>query len=160
MPRIHLTRQDREVKDPAEIAEVIRQGRFSSVALCRDCEPYVVTLSYGHDATRNALYFHCAAKGLKLDFIRRNPQACATIIQDLGYVQTKCDHHYRSVVIWGEMRIVEDAAEKRFAVEVIQRHLEDDPGIVQRSMPVTDAALTGTTFLRLDIRELTGKKNT
>lgn len=159
MPRYHLRRADREIKDPAEVAELIRKGRFATVALCRENEPYVVALNYGHDSQRSALYFHCAAKGLKLDFIRANSQACAAIIEDRGYVQAECDHHYRSVVIWGSMTIVDDLAEKRHAVDVMQRHLEDNPEAVRQKSPVTDDALLKAAILRLDILDVTAKQN-
>jgi uncharacterized protein len=159
VPRYHLRRADREIKDPAEIAGLIRQGRFAVVALCRENEPYLVALNYGHDSERNSLYFHCAAKGLKLDFVRANPQACAVIIEDLGYIQAECDHHYRSVVIWGSIGIVDDLTEKRHAVDVMQRHLEDNPETVRQKSPVTDDSLLKTAILRLDIRDVTAKRN-
>jgi len=159
MPVYHMRRAEREIKDPAEIAGLIRKGRFATIALCRENEPYLVALDYGHDSERNALYFHCAAKGLKLDFVRANPQACAAIIEDLGYVQAECDHHYRSVVIWGLISIVDDLAEKRHAVDVMQQHLEENPEIVRQKSPVTDDSLLKTTMLRLDIRDITAKQN-
>jgi nitroimidazol reductase NimA-like FMN-containing flavoprotein (pyridoxamine 5'-phosphate oxidase superfamily) len=154
-----MNRQDKEIKDTTEISEILRQGRFATVGLCRADEPYVVTLSYGYDSERNALYFHCAAKGLKLDFIKANPNACATVVDDLGYVQGECSHRYRSVVVWGLMAIVEDLAEKEHAVRVMQDHLERDPELVRRNSPVTTESLEKTGFLRLDIREITGKKS-
>lgn len=159
MPQYHMRRKDREIKDPAEIRQILKQGKFATIALCRKNEPYLVTLSYGFDLERNALYFHCAPKGLKLDFLAQNPQVCATVIEDHGYVQTECDHHYRSVVLWGELNLVEDLAEKRHAVKVMQNHLETDPTIVRAKSPVTDDALLKTTILRLSISELTAKKN-
>jgi len=155
-----MRREDREIKDPAEIRQILKQGKFATIALCRKNEPYLVTLSYGFDPERSALYFHCAPKGLKLDFLVRNPQVCATVIEDHGYVQTECDHHYRSVVLWGALNPVEDLAEKRHAVEVMQSHLETDPAIVRAKSPVTDEALLKTTILRLSISEFTAKKNT
>ena len=47
--------------------------------------PYVVTMNYGYDRGGRALYFHCAKEGLKTDFVRENPNVCATVIEDLGY---------------------------------------------------------------------------
>lgn len=154
-----MRRNDREIKDPAEIRQVLKQGTFATIALCRENEPYLVTLSYGFDPGRNALYFHCAPKGLKLDFLAQNPQACATVIEDHGYVQTECDHHYRSVVLWGVLSPAQDLAEKRHAVEVMQNHLETDPQIVRTKTPVTDASLARVVILRLTIGESSGKQN-
>jgi len=160
MPRYHMCRKDREITDPAEMTQILSQGKFATVALCRGDEPYLVALNYGFDPGRNCLYFHCAGKGLKLDFIRANPQACALVVDDRGYVQTECDHHYRSVVAWGEMNVVDDLADKRNAIDVMQRQLEEDPKVVREKMPVNDDALLKVVILSLSIRELTAKKNT
>jgi nitroimidazol reductase NimA-like FMN-containing flavoprotein (pyridoxamine 5'-phosphate oxidase superfamily) len=154
-----MNRQEKEITDPAEINEILRHGKFTTLGLCRDGEPYVVTLSYGLDSAKNALYFHCAQKGLKLDFIRANSKVCATVIDDRGYVQGDCSHKFRSVVIWGEMTIVEDLTEKEHAIHVMQAHLEADPEAVRRKTPVTAERLRNTTILRLDIHEVTGKKS-
>jgi hypothetical protein len=56
-------------------------------------------------------------------------------------------------------REIKDPAEIRHAVEVMQNHLETDPGIVCAKSPVTDGALLKTVILRLSISELTAKKN-
>jgi nitroimidazol reductase NimA-like FMN-containing flavoprotein (pyridoxamine 5'-phosphate oxidase superfamily) len=154
-----MRRNDREIKDPAEIRQILKQGKFATIALCRENEPYLVTLNYGFDSEGNALYFHCAPKGLKLDFLARNPQVCATVIEDHGYVQTECDHHYRSVVLWGVLSLVEDLTEKRHAVEVMQNHLETEPATVRAKSPVTDASFAQVAILRLTIEESAGKQN-
>jgi hypothetical protein len=52
-----------------------------------------------------------------------------------------------------------DPAEKRHAVEVMQNHLETDPGIASAKSPVTDDALRKTVILRPGIGELTAKKS-
>ena len=154
-----MNRLDKEITDSTEINGILRQGKFTTIGLCRDGEPYVVTLSYGFDAARNALYFHCAAKGLKLDFVRTNPNVCATVVDDRGYVQGECSHKFRSVVLWGVMTKVEDLEEKEHAVRVMQNHLETDPEAVRRKSPIDTESLQDTGFLRLDIHEVTGKKS-
>ena len=154
-----MRRSELEITDQSELLEIIRAGRYATIALCRDNEPYAVTLSYGHDVERSALYFHCAAEGLKLDFIRANPRACVSVIDDRGYVMTECDHHYRSLILRGEMHLIEDIAEKQHAVDVLLNHLETDPNVVRAKMPIGAEALAKTAFLRFDIREISGKRH-
>lgn len=74
--------------------------------MCRKNEPYIVTLSYGFDKTKNAFYLHSALKGLKYEFLRENSSVCATIIDDKGYMINECAHAYRSLVVWGKMCLV------------------------------------------------------
>jgi uncharacterized protein len=68
--------------------------------------------------------FHVAPAGRKLDIIARNPKACATIIDDLGYRTGACEHPFRSLVMDGRMRLVEDLDEARAAMRVLIGQLE------------------------------------
>lgn len=158
MNRYHLRRKEREIEDPAVLHDLITRGRYASVALCRADEPYVVTMNYGFDSGRGALYFHCAPEGLKLEFIRANPRACATIVHDLGYRHGECDHSYRSVVLSGTIAVVEDEGERAHGLGVLIDHQEAEPGPVrERTMP-GGAISRPVGLLRLDIGEMTGKE--
>jgi nitroimidazol reductase NimA-like FMN-containing flavoprotein (pyridoxamine 5'-phosphate oxidase superfamily) len=154
----HMRRTERAIAEPEEVAGILRRGRYVTLALCRGDEPYVVTMSYGYDADREALYFHCAHAGLKLAFMEANPQVCGTVVEDLGYIQGECAHAYRSAVLRGELCKVEGAAERVHGMEVLLHHLEEEPEVVRaRSLP-DEAALDRAAILRLDIREITGKQ--
>jgi nitroimidazol reductase NimA-like FMN-containing flavoprotein (pyridoxamine 5'-phosphate oxidase superfamily) len=137
---------------------VLADGKYAIVSMCRENEPYIVTLNYGFDEAKNALYFHCALKGLKLDFIRTNPTVCATVIEDRGYKKDECDHAYRSVVFWAEMTAVEDLNEKKHAMEILLRHLEENPDPIRARNFPDDDAYRKVGILRLDIKEITGKQ--
>ena len=137
---------------------VLKRGRYAVLAMCREQEPYIVTMNYGYDADRAALYFHCAREGQKIAFIRASPQVCATVIEDLGYVQGECAHEYRSIVLRGTMSEIEDLAEKKHAMEVLLGHLEDDPERVRGTSLQEDGAYERVTILRLDVHHITGKR--
>lgn len=154
----HVRRVEREITDREEMYGILARGRYMTVALCDGAEPYVVTLSYGLDRRRNALYVHCAKVGHKQEIIRANPLACATVVEDGGYLQGECAHRYRSVVVRGAFRAVEDPEEKRHAMEVLLAHLEEDPDVVRRTQLATAAAYDRVAILRLDIASVTGKQ--
>ena len=111
MTRYHLRRKEKEITDIEELRGIVASARFTAVALCRDGEPYVVTMNHGWDADNEALYFHCAHEGMKIDFIQANDRTCATVVDDRGYRHGECDHAYRSVVIRGTIGIVEELVE-------------------------------------------------
>jgi nitroimidazol reductase NimA-like FMN-containing flavoprotein (pyridoxamine 5'-phosphate oxidase superfamily) len=159
MGKYHMNRKEREIRDQNELNELLRQGKYAVISMCRDNEPYIVTLNYGYDKDKNALYFHTAQKGLKFAFIKYNSNVCATIIEDNGYIINDCDHKYRSVVFWGKMSVVEDLEEKKRGIEVLLNHLENDPKIIREKILRSEDKLQGAAILRLDIKELTGKKN-
>lgn len=159
MAKYHMHKKEREIKDKNELFEILKQGKYAVISMCRNNEPYITTLSYGYDKDKNSLYFHTAAKGLKIDFIKQNPSVCATVIDDNGYVMNECDHKFRSVVFWGEMCVVEDIEEKKHGIEILLYHLEDDPRELKGKFLKSDEDLKKTTILRLDISEFTGKSN-
>ena len=153
-----MNKKEREIANRSKLLEILRQGKYVTIAMCRDNEPYIVTLSYGYDEDRNALYFHCSLKGLKLDFMNHNPNVCATVIENRGYRMGECDQAYRSVVFWGKMHPVEDLQEKKHGMQILLNHLEDDPEQVRKRSLKSDEAYEEVGVLRLDITEISGKK--
>jgi len=159
MANYHLKRKDREISDEGAMSGILASCRLAAIAMCRGSEPYVVTMNYGYDAGRRALYFHCAGAGLKLDFLGENPSVCATVVDDKGYEHGKCEHKYRSLVLRGRMSEVKSLDEKKHGIAVLIDHQEEDPDPVrERNLP-DDSAYEKFSILRLDIDEITGKQN-
>jgi nitroimidazol reductase NimA-like FMN-containing flavoprotein (pyridoxamine 5'-phosphate oxidase superfamily) len=158
MAKYHMSKKELEITDQKVLAEILRQGRYATIAMCRDNEPYIVALSHGYDDKKNALYFHCSQKGLKLDFVNHNPHVCATVIEDRGYKTGECEQAYRSVVFWGKMHIIGDMEEKKHAIDVLLNHQEDDSDKVREESLKSDEAYDKVGILRLDILEMTGKQ--
>ncbi|WP_455392792.1 pyridoxamine 5'-phosphate oxidase family protein [[Eubacterium] cellulosolvens] len=158
MPKYHMRKSEREITDPQEILDIIRHGKFITIAMCRANEPYIVTLSYGFAEPKNSLYFHAATEGLKLEILRTNPEVCATVIEDLGYVETECEQHYKSAVIHGKMYMVAELAEKKYGLDILLNHLEKEPEPIKKRNVQDDSKYSKVTILRLDITEVTGKK--
>jgi nitroimidazol reductase NimA-like FMN-containing flavoprotein (pyridoxamine 5'-phosphate oxidase superfamily) len=158
-----MRRSDRQLLEWGAIEEILKSGRYATLALCRDNEPYLVTLSYGYEATTRSLYFHCAKKGLKTDFISHNPRACATIIRDKGYLPGECGHAYCSVVVRGTVEILTEEQDKERGVEVLFAHLEEDPAgmrakLRERVAPFKRFSLRDMAVWRLVIEEASGKE--
>jgi nitroimidazol reductase NimA-like FMN-containing flavoprotein (pyridoxamine 5'-phosphate oxidase superfamily) len=158
MPKYHLKRKDKEITSQADMQAIIKRGQYTVVALCHNDEPYLVTMNYGYDEKKNALYFHAALEGQKLEFIEHNPNACATIIEDLGYKQGECSHSYRTVVIRGRMAIVDNLDEKKHGLNILIDHLEQSPAETKLKFLKNDLTYDTVTVLRLDIEDITGKQ--
>lgn len=158
MPRYHLRRADRGITGAEELASVLRRGTFTTIAMCHEGEPYLVSLSYGWDEARNALYCHMATTGRKLEALAADPRVCATVIIDGGYVQGECRHLYESVVIHGRMALVTDPDEARHGMRVLLSHLEDQPDDVwERQALDRPETWRRLSIGRLDIDEIVGK---
>jgi len=158
MAEYHLRKTEKTTDDQEVVDKVIMTGKYMSLALCLDNEPYVVTLSYGYDREKNVLYSHCAKKGHKLDIIRINNRVCGTVIVDGGYIQGECGQPFESVVFRGTVDEVFDLDEKKHAMSMMLKHLEDDPGIVQKSKLDEDKRYNAFGILRINIEEIRVKK--
>ncbi len=155
----HVRRADREIVDPTELDALLHEGKYVTIAFARADEPYLVTLSYGFDAERRALYFHTATEGVKYEFAEANPQVCASVVLDGGYVAGECEHNYRSVVVRGTFARVTDPAELRHGMRVLLAHLEDDAEEWMTSRRLDrDSAYERMAVARLDIGSVTGKQ--
>ena len=153
-----MKKKEREITDDKNtIIEILKNGKFATISMCRANEPYIVTLSYGFDFKRNSLYFHSSKEGLKVEFLRENSNVCGTIVDDLGYVMNDCSHKYRSIVFWGKMATVEDLEEKKYGFNIILNHLEDNPDKMKKRFLKNEQAYDSTYIIRLNIIEMTGK---
>ncbi len=157
MPRFHLQKKEREIKDIQGILSLIKKGKYTSIAMCRNNEPYIVTLSYGYDEVKNALYFHSRLKGLKYEIIKENPQVCATIIEDKGYIMNECAHAFCSVILWGKMYFVETLGEKKHGMDILLKHLEENPDKIKQESLSNEKLYRNLGIFRLDIMEINGK---
>lgn len=158
MGKYHMRRKEMEITDENELNEILTQGKYTIISMCRDNEPYIVTLSYGYDQRKNVLYFHTGLKGLKIDFVNSNANVCATIIDDRGYIMGECNHKYRSIVINGKISFVENLEEKKYGMEVILDHLEDNPSVIKERSLKNEEMYNSIAILRLDIKDIIGKK--
>lgn len=152
-----MRRVEKEITSKENLSKILKSEKYATISMCKENEPYLVTLSYGYDDSKNALYFHCAKEGQKLDFIKVNPKVCGTVVEDNGY-EEQCGQTYRSVVFRGEMVIVEDIKEKKYGFDILLNHLENDPNSAKNKFFQKDETYENTGMLRLNIKEISGKE--
>lgn len=159
MEKFHgMRRKEKEISDPAEMKAILAAAKYVTIAMCRDNEPYLVTLSHGYDETRNAIYFHCAREGKKIEILADNNLVWGQAIIDRGYADGRCDHLFASVQFRGRVSFVEDEAEKRQALATMIRQLESDPDKVMADQ-VSDASVAKVHIGRIDLDFLSGKRS-
>ncbi|HLN19937.1 MAG TPA: pyridoxamine 5'-phosphate oxidase family protein [Bacteroidales bacterium] len=157
--KYHLNNHpEREITSRAEIEGILKNGKYTVISMCRENEPYIVTLSYGYDTGTGSLYFHSAPDGLKLDFIKANPNVCATVLEDGGYVENECEHNYRTVVLRGTMKILTDPDEKKHGMTILLGHLEKNADVVKTKLLKSDGFYSRMAVLKLEINHIQGKE--
>ena len=156
--KYHMNLPEREIHEEKDLQAILKEGKYAMVAMCRNNEPYVVTLSYGYDAESDVLYLHSPISGLKLDILKDNPKVCATVIQDKGYQAGKCTHSYRSVVLFGTMAVIADPAEKVEGMKVLLKQLEEKPQEMEEKLLRTTKFLEDAVVIKCNVTAKTGKE--
>jgi len=157
MKRYHLRRDDM-VMGENEMMEVIEQQSYLMLALCRDGEPYLATVNYAYDAEHRCFYFHCAAEGKKVDFMKANPVVLGQILDDRGYLSEECDYAYRTVQFRGRVTFLSSREEKMSALLMMLSQLEKHPDEVREKV-LTESKLETVAVGKIRIEEMSGKKN-
>ena len=123
-----MRRKDKEMTDPDAIASIIGKSTVCRLAMSDDGQPYVIPMSFGYKD--GVVYFHSASEGRKIDILRKNPRVCIEFEADcrLKTADTACNwgFSFQSAVAFGVAVFVEDASEKRAALDVIMRQYSDE----------------------------------
>lgn len=159
MGEYHLRKKEKEITDKGEINKILKNGKYAIIGFSSNNDPYLVTLSYGYDMQNERMYFHCALKGQKIDYLTKTPKVCATVIEDNGYVKGFCDHKYSSLIIRGSIRLVDELDEKKRGLDVLLNHLEENPKPIKVRNIKDDKSYNSVCILCLDISDITGKHN-
>lgn len=151
-----LRRKDRAIEDREEMIDVLRKVKHITIAICKDNMPYLVTLSHGYDNKRNAIYFHCAREGKKIEILKSNNVVWGQALIDKGYVYGKCSHHYVTTQFKGTVKFIDNLEEKRHALITMIRQLDPNPEDIIKDQ-ITEESLESVNIGRIDIKHLSGK---
>ncbi len=109
-------RRSRQELTRRESDEILYAGSSGVLAVAGDGGwPYAVPLSYVYDGEK--IFFHCAVSGHKLDAVKNDARASFCVIARDEVVPEKFTTLYKSVIVFGRVRVLEDDAEKRAAIE-------------------------------------------
>src|SRR5215471_5418781 len=157
-PRTELHRlPKRGVYDEATVHAILDEAFLCHVGFAVDGQPFVIPTGYGRDGKR--LYIHGSAASRMLRTLAGGVDVCVTITLVDGFVLAKSAFHhsfnYRSVVVLGKARSVDDPAEKWDALRCITNHIVH--GRWEEVRQPNDQELKATTVLCLDLVEVSAK---
>jgi len=152
-----IRRKEKEIKDKDEMIKILEMAQYITIAMCKENEPYLATLSHGYDRNRHCIYFHCATEGKKIDILSNNNLVWGQALLDKGYVQGACDHLYATTQFKGTVTFIEDKEEKIYALKTMIRALDDNPEKL-RAEQISDKSVARVGIGRIDIEYMSGKK--
>ena len=151
-------RLKRQQMAPEEAAEVLKKGTSGVLALAGDeGYPYAVPLSYVYDEQEGTIIFHSAKSGHKIDAVRRDGKASFCVVGQDQVVPAVYTTYYRSVTVFGKMRILETDEEKRAAIEKLAVKYAPDDSEENRNEAIR-REWKGLCVLEMRVEHMTGKK--
>lgn len=138
-----------------EIEIILNKNTSGTLALSGDDGyPYSLPISYVYD--NGVLYFHSAKTGHKIDAIRACNKASFSVIDQDVIVPEKFTTHFKSVLAFGRISILEDPEEISHAMHAIGTkygtgNAEDLEKEVQKTAPAVCA-------IKMEIEHITGKQ--
>lgn len=153
-----IRRKEKEIKDKNEIISILEKAKYITIAMSRDNEPYIATLSHGYDKNQNCIYFHSTKEGKKIDYIKENNKVWGQALLDKGYVQGACDHLYATTQFKGKVIFVDNFEEKKHALKVMIRALDDEPERIFKKQ-LSKKSISRVQIGRIDIEYMSGKKS-
>ena len=150
-----MRRSDREITDKKAIEEIISRSKVCKLAMCERDIPYIVPMCFGFKD--NALYFHSASKGKKIDILKKNPNVCFEFEILTQIIQSakacKWGMKYKSVIGFGTAGFITDDDLKRDAFDVIMKQYSDG------SFSYEEAPLKSAIIIKVEIQSMSGKQS-
>ena len=151
-----MRRFKQQITEEECIQILTKQPRGVLSMLGDDNYPYGIPLDHWYCEENGKLYFHCAKTGHKLDAVREHDKVSYCVMDDGFRKEGDWALNIRSVVIFGRIRVVDDADDelKRKIATGLCRKFTDDEEFLKKELA---NALPRAAFLELTPEHLTGK---
>lgn len=150
-----MRRKD-QVLSREECLAVLDRGTSGVLAVHGDDGyPYAVPLSYAYEDGK--LWFHCARTGHKLDAILRDPKVTFCVVDRDQVVPLEYTTYFRSVILFGKARVLEDPAEIRTALEKLALRYAPEDSEAHREA-ILEKELPALVAIEFTMEHLSGKE--
>lgn len=150
-------------RDEAWIRAFLRREQVARLATQWEDQLFVMATTFWFDEPHQRVVFHSNLAGRTRANLERNPKACLEISQ-LGRllpsnVALEFSLQYRSVMLFGTVRILETDAEKRAALYGLLGKYFPALQAGREYRPITEEELGRTSVYELKIESWSGKEN-
>jgi len=151
-----MLRKDKEILDNELILRIIKNSQVCRLGLAKDNSPYIVPVSFGYDG--EAIYFHTAKKGKKLDYIQANNELCFEFehgVQILFAQDSPCNwsFSYQSVIGTGYVQELTESKEKREGLNIIVKQYSD------KEWSIAEEKMETVRVWKIKITNISGKQS-
>ena len=147
-----VRRKDREL-DLESATILLAEGDYGFLATAdRDGQAYGIPLNYVFK--NNALYFHCAPEGHKLDNVRANNKVSFCVVGKTKILPEKFSTEYDSVLVFGTAEEIQGEEKSQALLDLVKKY---SPDYLEEGKVLIAKYFDRTSILKMDIRHMTGK---
>lgn len=147
-----MRRIDRAISE-SEAKEILKKGQYgilSTVSI--DGQPYGVPLSFSY--TGDAIYFHCALEGQKVDNIKENNRVSFCVVGKTELMPDKFATKYESVIVFGKASEVTGDEKQKGLLELLKKYSSE---FIKEGLQYIETTGQKTRVYRIEIESMTGK---
>ena len=143
----------RQLQDE-DIVRILNEGEYGVLGtLGQNQYPYTTPISYVY--LNNAIYFHCALEGHKLDNIEFNDKVSFCVVGKTKVLPEQFSTIYESTVIFGKASTVAESAEKKSVlIAIIDKY---SPEFKKEGLEYIDRAITKANIVKIIIEHRSAK---
>ncbi|MCR4994502.1 MAG: pyridoxamine 5'-phosphate oxidase family protein [Bacteroidales bacterium] len=157
MAEFRTMRRKRQQLSDAESIAILQSATSGVLAVLGDeGYPYAVPLSYVYADGR--LIFHSAVAGHKVDAIRAYTKASFCVIHQDDVQAATFTTIFRSVIVFGRIRILEDDAAKLAAIRTLAKKYSPHESAESTDLEI-QKGFPHLLMFELEIEHLTGKQS-
>ncbi len=139
-----------------ECIELLKGGKRGVLSLVgEDGYPYGIPLNHYYDEKENAIYFHGAKEGHKIDSIKKCNKASYCICEKGKKKENHWSYDVRSVIAFGKITLIDDLEKEKEICIKLSHKFTDDGDYIEKEI---NNALDRVQCLCLNIEHMTGKK--
>ncbi|MEA3424002.1 MAG: pyridoxamine 5'-phosphate oxidase family protein [Bacillota bacterium] len=147
-----LRRKDKKM-DNDKIEEILINSEYGTLAcLGDDGYPYAIPLNYYYED--NAVYFHSALKGHKIDAMLNDPKVSFSIVNGYKIMPEDLNTHFESVIVFGKASIVKDKEKSKNLYNLGMKYSFDFEKIVNDAV---EKEFEITALVKIQIEHKEGK---
>lgn len=145
------------------IRAYLREAKVGHIATTWEDQPFINPNTFWFDEENHRIIFHTNIAGRLRSNIERNPKVCLEA-SHLGRllpsnVALEFSLQYRSVMVFGKARVLEDPQEKRVALYGLLKKYFPGMSAGREFREITDKELRATSVYAISIESWSGKEN-
>ena len=149
--------------DESWIIDFLTKTEIGHIATRWDNQPFITPSTFWYDEIGQEIIFHSNIVGQVRKNAERHPEVCFEASEYGNFlpsnISLEFSMQYESVIIFGEIRIMEDPEEKRNGLyQLIGKYFPGmNPG--KEFRPITEKELKRTSVYAIKIKSWSGKRN-